>query len=110
MDGTEAWPALPLEAWQETRDTLHMWTQILGKIRLKLTPHRIARAPRPDIGLRRLPELDGREPERVPDQPFPAQDGGGLPELRRRQRIQRVLHHNRHLVRPHQQCQPAQSR
>jgi hypothetical protein len=39
MDGTEAWPALPLEAWQETRDTLHMWTQILGKIRLKLTPH-----------------------------------------------------------------------
>jgi Family of unknown function (DUF5996) len=34
----EAWPALPLEAWQDTRDTLHMWTQIIGKIRLKLAP------------------------------------------------------------------------
>jgi hypothetical protein len=39
MHDTEAWPALPLAAWQETYDTLHMWTQILGKIRLKLTPH-----------------------------------------------------------------------
>jgi len=35
----EAWPALPLEAWTETCDTLHMWTQIIGKVRLKLTPH-----------------------------------------------------------------------
>ena len=35
---TEVWPALPLEAWKDTRDTLHMWTQIIGKIRLKLTP------------------------------------------------------------------------
>src|SRR6516164_3968928 len=34
----EAWPALPLDAWRDTRDTLHMWTQIIGKIRLKLTP------------------------------------------------------------------------
>src|SRR6266852_4955444 len=34
----EAWPALPLEAWKDTRDTLHMWTQIIGKIRLKLAP------------------------------------------------------------------------
>jgi Family of unknown function (DUF5996) len=36
---TEAWPALPLDAWNDTRDTLHMWTQIVGKIRLKLTPY-----------------------------------------------------------------------
>ena len=36
---SEAWPALPLEAWKDTCDTLHMWTQIVGKIRLKLTPH-----------------------------------------------------------------------
>ena len=35
----EAWPALPLEGWKDTRDTLHMWTQIVGKIRMKLTPH-----------------------------------------------------------------------
>src|SRR4051812_13705238 len=38
-DFSEKWPALPLEAWKETRDTLHMWTQIVGKIRLKLAPH-----------------------------------------------------------------------
>jgi hypothetical protein len=35
----ESWPALPLEAWQETRDTLHMWTQIVGKVRLALSPY-----------------------------------------------------------------------
>jgi hypothetical protein len=34
----DAWPALPLEAWQDTYDTLHMWTQIVGKIRKTLTP------------------------------------------------------------------------
>jgi hypothetical protein len=34
----EAWPALPLEAWQDTYATLHMWTQIVGKIRKTLTP------------------------------------------------------------------------
>jgi len=34
----EAWPALPLASWAETRDTLHLWTQIVGKIRLVQTP------------------------------------------------------------------------
>jgi hypothetical protein len=34
----ESWPPLPLEAWQDTRDTLHMWTQIVGKVRLALSP------------------------------------------------------------------------
>ena len=34
----EAWPALPLESWKDTCATLHMWTQIVGKVRLKLTP------------------------------------------------------------------------
>ena len=29
------WPALPLEAWPDTCATLHMWTQIVGKIRLR---------------------------------------------------------------------------
>ncbi len=33
-----AWPALPYNEWQPTAETLHMWTQIVGKIRLKLTP------------------------------------------------------------------------
>ncbi len=35
----EVWPSLPLEAWQDTYATLHMWTQIVGKIRLALAPH-----------------------------------------------------------------------
>jgi Family of unknown function (DUF5996) len=33
-----AWPALPLESWKDTCATLHMWTQIVGKVRLALTP------------------------------------------------------------------------
>jgi hypothetical protein len=32
------WPALPLDAWQDTYQTLHMYTQIVGKVRLKLSP------------------------------------------------------------------------
>ncbi len=32
------WPELILEDWQDTLATLHMWTQIVGKIRLKQTP------------------------------------------------------------------------
>lgn len=35
---TEVWPTLPLEEWKDTYDTLHMWTQIVGKIRLVLSP------------------------------------------------------------------------
>ena len=31
----EFWPALPLEGWADTCATLHMWTQIVGKIRLR---------------------------------------------------------------------------
>ncbi|MEY2499949.1 MAG: hypothetical protein QOI07_283 [Verrucomicrobiota bacterium] len=34
----EIWPALPFAEWKETAKTLHMWTQIVGKIRLALTP------------------------------------------------------------------------
>jgi hypothetical protein len=34
----ELWPSLPLEEWQDTYATLHMWTQIVGKIRLAQTP------------------------------------------------------------------------
>src|SRR5437868_14005622 len=33
-----AWPSLPLAEWQDTHDTLHMWTQIVGKTRLALAP------------------------------------------------------------------------
>ncbi len=42
MSGTAAdrnkWPALPWEEWSDTANTLHMWTQIVGKTRLALTP------------------------------------------------------------------------
>jgi hypothetical protein len=34
----ESWPALPLESWRDTRDTLHMWTQMVGKLALATTP------------------------------------------------------------------------
>src|SRR5690348_3396173 len=34
----EGWPALPASAWRDTRATLHLMTQIVGKIRLALTP------------------------------------------------------------------------
>jgi hypothetical protein len=33
-----AWPDLPLSAWSDTYHTLHMWSQIVGKIRLVQTP------------------------------------------------------------------------
>jgi hypothetical protein len=32
------WPALPLSEWQATRDTVHLWTQIVGKVRLANEP------------------------------------------------------------------------
>jgi Family of unknown function (DUF5996) len=32
------WPDLPLAAWSETCDTLHLWTQMVGKVRIALTP------------------------------------------------------------------------
>ena len=34
----EAWPALPYEAWKDTCLTLHLWSQIIGKVRLTQTP------------------------------------------------------------------------
>jgi hypothetical protein len=37
MDET-AWPDLTLSRWEATRDTVHLWTQIVGKIRLALMP------------------------------------------------------------------------
>src|SRR5947209_20392090 len=33
------WPDLPIEFWQATCRTLHMWTQVVGKVRLELLPH-----------------------------------------------------------------------
>jgi hypothetical protein len=32
------WPELPVARWEPTRDTVHMWTQIVGKIKLALLP------------------------------------------------------------------------
>jgi hypothetical protein len=32
------WPALPYQEWKATRDTLHMYTQVVGKLRLALSP------------------------------------------------------------------------
>ena len=38
VDRQTAWPELPYDAWQDTYATLHMWSQIVGKIRLVQTP------------------------------------------------------------------------
>ena len=37
-DSTERWPALPAAPWADTLNTLHMWTQIVGKVRLAQSP------------------------------------------------------------------------
>jgi uncharacterized protein DUF5996 len=37
-DQLECWPMLPLDSWKDTYATLHMWTQMVGKVRLRLTP------------------------------------------------------------------------
>jgi hypothetical protein len=34
----ERWPALPYQAWKDTCETLHLWTQIVGKVKLALSP------------------------------------------------------------------------
>jgi len=38
MSHSDLWPPLPLNEWQDTYRTLHMWTQIVGKIRMTLSP------------------------------------------------------------------------
>jgi uncharacterized protein DUF5996 len=38
MTDAERWPPLPLAAWRDTYATLHMWTQVVGKVALALTP------------------------------------------------------------------------
>ena len=38
MKESQRWPALPLAEWKDTYATLHMWMQVVGKIRLALSP------------------------------------------------------------------------
>jgi hypothetical protein len=38
MAANLAWPELPVEEWQPTRDTLTLWLQVIGKIRIARTP------------------------------------------------------------------------
>src|SRR6478735_885480 len=33
-----AWPSIPVAEWADTRDTLQLWTQIVGKVRMANTP------------------------------------------------------------------------
>ena len=35
---TSVWPRLTLSEWDDTRETLHLWTQVVGKVRLALEP------------------------------------------------------------------------
>jgi hypothetical protein len=36
--GPDIWPSLRFEEWQPTCNTVHLWTQVVGKVRLALTP------------------------------------------------------------------------
>jgi hypothetical protein len=38
--GDGLFPPLPLEAWEETKETLHRYAQVVGKVRMELTPYR----------------------------------------------------------------------
>jgi hypothetical protein len=38
VESTAPWPALPFDAWRDTCATLHLWTQIVGKVRLVQSP------------------------------------------------------------------------
>lgn len=38
MTQANGWPALVVADWQDTRDTVHLWTQIVGKVKLAATP------------------------------------------------------------------------
>jgi hypothetical protein len=38
MMASMEWPELTLEEWTDTRDTLQLWTQVVGKVRLALEP------------------------------------------------------------------------
>jgi hypothetical protein len=62
-----SWPTLPYEAWRATRDTLHMHTQVLGKLAVALAP------PEPQLQHTAL-RLTARGFE---TKPLPAADGSG---------------------------------
>ena len=34
----QRWPAIPVSVWQDTRDTLHLYTEVVGKVRLANEP------------------------------------------------------------------------
>jgi hypothetical protein len=38
VSGSQVWPPLPLADWRGTRDTLQLWLQIIGKVRMGNTP------------------------------------------------------------------------
>ncbi len=38
MQPSATWPRLPFASWKDTCDTLHLWTQIVGKVKLRLAP------------------------------------------------------------------------
>ena len=37
-EALDRWPELPFARWEDTQATLHMWCQVVGKVKLKLTP------------------------------------------------------------------------
>src|SRR5262245_23935934 len=37
-DWRDSWPPLPLNVWRPSYETVHLWAQIVGKVRIALTP------------------------------------------------------------------------
>lgn len=38
MRSNEAWPSLVVDEWSDTRETLHLWLQVVGKVQMVSTP------------------------------------------------------------------------
>ena len=55
MGTSNPWPPLPLKEWQDTYATLHLWTQIVGKVRMALAPPYFA----PPVGCSRAESTRG---------------------------------------------------
>ena len=120
---SDRWPELPLAAWRDTRDTLHLWTQVVGKIRLALAPwlnhswhvalyvtaRGLATSPMPwrrgslrdRIRLRRSRAMGAPERRPFPPADAPADDGGEIlrRSVHRAGRTRRRHLHPHHAVR-----------
>ena len=76
MKDNNIFPVLPIEEWEETKNTLHLFLQIIGKIRLKTFP-KMNHSLRPLMGGVYRANLDGTNLQIVADLP----EGSALADL-----------------------------